>query len=363
MTWMIYGATGYTGKLIAEAAVQRGHKPVIAGRSEHKLKPLADRLGLDYLVFGVNDNAEAIDGLRRVDDLELVLHCAGPFIHTSAPMLEACLHVGAHYLDITGEISVFEHTFAQHDRAEAEGILLMSGVGFDIVPSDCLSRYVAEQKPNATQLDVVIEALGGDSGGANITAGTMKSMVEMIPGGGRLRRGGQLVPYDLGAGADRFTFPHGKRLTLPITWGDLSTAYRTTGIPNITTYMSFPPSQIKALQRFAYPLRMLLKNDMVRGWVCDQIDQNIDGPSQETRNTARSHLYARATAPDGTYADAWLETKEGYAFTVDASLLCVEQVLDGNYSGAQTPAQAFGADFVLNIDTTTRHDALDVTTA
>ena len=355
--WMIYGATGYTGQLITEVAVARGHKPLLAGRSEGKVSALAQRFALDYVVFPMDKFNTARAVLAQYPALELVLHCAGPYIYTSQPMLDACLANGVHYLDLTGELSVYENTFAHHALAEEKGIVLMSGVGFDIVPSDCLGKYVVAQLPDAVELEVVLEAFGGDVS-ASASAGTLKSLLEMLPHGGRVRRGGQLIPYDFGQGADWFEFPHGKRMAVPITWGDLSTAYRTTGVPNITTYMSMPPQQIDAIKRLAYPLRHLLKNDRIRATVRDQIEANVKGPSEQARQTVRTHVYVRATAADGRIAEAWLESKEGYAFTADAAVLSVERVLDGNYSGAHTPAGAFGADFVLDIPTTVRHDVL-----
>ncbi|MEP6985562.1 MAG: saccharopine dehydrogenase NADP-binding domain-containing protein, partial [Chloroflexota bacterium] len=97
--WMIYGATGYTGKLVAEEAVRRGHKPLLAGRSAAKLRPLAESLGLEYAVVSLDD-ADAL--AKAVGSVELVYNAAGPFIFTSDRILRACLQTGVHYLDITG---------------------------------------------------------------------------------------------------------------------------------------------------------------------------------------------------------------------------------------------------------------------
>src|SRR5215207_11302762 len=143
--WMIYGATGYTGQLVAEEAVKRGHEPILAGRNRETLAPIAKRLGLKYMVFDLNDVkivAEAIG------DLDVVYHAAGPFVKTSEPMVKACLATGTHYLDITGEYAVMESVYKLHEAALANKIALICGVGFDIVPSDCLAAYVA-QKINA----------------------------------------------------------------------------------------------------------------------------------------------------------------------------------------------------------------------
>ncbi|GAB4524461.1 MAG: saccharopine dehydrogenase NADP-binding domain-containing protein [Anaerolineae bacterium] len=357
--WMIYGATGYTGQLIAHEAVKRGHQPVLAGRSEEKLRPIAEKLGLRYSVFGLNDMFTAVGGLQAAGDIQLVLHAAGPFIHTSEPMLKACLQVGAHYLDITGEIRVLENHFLYDQKARERGILVMSGVGFDIVPSDCLNKYVADQLPDAVHLEVVISALTPSESDLGISSGTLKSMLEMMPGGGYVRRGGTLMPYDFGAGEARFRFPQGEMTAVAIPWGDLATAYRTTGIPNITTYMTLPREPIQAMRLFGGVMARLMRIRAARQWVSGQIDQFLTGPTAETRDAARTVVYARATNRMGETAEAWLETVEAYRFTAEASVLAVEHVLQGDYHGALTPAQAFGADFVLNVETTRRMDTLN----
>ncbi len=347
--WMIYGATGYTGQLIAEEATRRGHRPILAGRSQSKLKPLAERLGLPYSAFSIDDDLRALYGLREAN-VELVLNCAGPFIFTAEALREACLQLGIHYLDITGEIAVFERTFALDTRARERGVVLMSGVGLDIVPSDCLIRYVAEKLPGAVSVDVAFTAGAEDDGfGQRASSGTLKSMLEMAKLGGRARRGGRIVPVDFGAHSGQFPFPGGTKSALMIPWGDVSTAYHTTGIPNISTYMALPPAMISSARYFGPLLTILLKIHPLRAWLARQIERRITGPSEATRHTARTLFYARAQDKDGKTAEAWLETPEGYHLTMLAAVNTVERVLDSTLSGAQTPAGAFGAAFVLQV--------------
>lgn len=113
--WLIYGANGYTGELIAREAVRQGLKPTLAGRNKAKVEALAQELGLDYKAFGL-DNVNAIS--EQLQGFKLVMHCAGPFSATSKPMMEACIKAGAHYLDITGEIAVFELAQSLNSQAE-----------------------------------------------------------------------------------------------------------------------------------------------------------------------------------------------------------------------------------------------------
>lgn len=355
--WMIYGATGYTGRLLVEEAVIHGHKPIIAGRSGLKLKAIADEYGLQYVVFDL-DNSAIISKHLRENNIGLVLHVAGPFIHTSRPMVTACLQTGAHYLDITGEISVYEALFALDQKAKDAGIAILPGVGFDIVPSDCLCKYVSAQCPDATQLEVVISALNVNEADLGMSAGTLKSLIEMLPSGGKIRRNGKLQPIEFGRLTRQVVMPHGNFNAIAIPWGDVSTAYRTTGIPNITAYKVSPQSQILALQVGGYPLQWMLKIDPLRRWVNQQIDRFIPGPSEKTRQTGKTYVYARAQADDGFFAEAWLECVEGYRFTALSGILAVERILSGKYAGALTPAGAFGADFVLEIDGSYRYDVL-----
>lgn len=353
--WMLYGATGYTGKLLIEEAVSRGHKPIIAGRSAAKLQPLAEQYGVEFAAFSLDDHQKIV---RAISDVKLVLHAAGPFVQTSAPMLDACLQVGAHYLDITGEISVFENTFAHDQAAQDRGILLISGVGFDVVPTDCLIQYVADQLPDATWLEVALNALSADKNSSGVTAGTLKSGLGMIAKGNLVRRNGELVFTDFGTDTKTFRFPQGERMATAFPWGDLSTGYRTTGIPNITTYLTFPRSQIDFLRRFGHLTRRLLAVDAIRYWAERQIDARIEGPTEKQRREGRSYLYARVGNASDESIEGWLETAESYHFTAKSALLSVERVLAGSYHGALSPASAFGADFVLEVPGTKRFDVV-----
>ncbi|HLL00816.1 MAG TPA: saccharopine dehydrogenase NADP-binding domain-containing protein [Myxococcaceae bacterium] len=347
--WMLYGASGYTGRLIAEEAVRRGHRPVLAGRSREKLQPLAERLGLELVVAGLEDVRTLVASL---EGLPLVLHSAGPFVQTSEPMVQACLAAGAHYLDITGEIPVFENTFRHDAEARERGICLMSGVGFDVVPTDCLARYVADRVPGAHELDLAICA------GSTASAGTARSALGQLPQGGRVRRGGALQPWPMGKGLRRVRFTDAERTVAPIPWGDLVTAWHTTGIPNITTYMALPRAAARLL-RVTYPLlKRVLAVNAVRQGAERFIEERVHGPDALARQEHRSHIWAEARAADGRKAQAWLEMPEGYAFTAVAAVRAVEQTLARAPRGALTPAGAFGADFVLTIEGCLRLDSL-----
>jgi short subunit dehydrogenase-like uncharacterized protein len=350
---MIYGATGFTGALIAEEAVVRGHRPTLAGRDAGKLRRLAERLGLEYAVLPLNDAARLRRALERV---YLVLHCAGPFTMTADPMRRACLDTKTHYLDITGEIEVFEGTFALDSEAQAADIVMISGVGFDVLPTDSMCKYVADKLPGADLLEMAIStaAFGQPS------AGTTGSMIEIMKMGGQARRGGELKQMALGTGAREVQFPFGKRWTMPIPWGDLATAYRSTGVRNIITYMRYRPDQIRLVRWFSPLAKALFQFKPARRLVQAVINRTLHGPSEYAREHGKSVVWACASCYDGQSAEAWLETGEAYEFTKIATVSCVEAVLGEEFTkrGALSPSQAFGADFVLGMPGVRRIDSL-----
>jgi short subunit dehydrogenase-like uncharacterized protein len=159
-------------------------------------------------------------------------------------------------------------------------------------------------------------------------------------------------------------FADRERAVLPIPWGDLETAYRTTGIPNITTYMAVPRQMATFAKGWAIgaavaPLaRLVLGAEPIRRLIERRIERTVKGPDEALRATSRSHVWARAANAAGQSAEGWLETLDGYSFTAASSVLAVERLLASSIAGAVTPAQAFGPDFVLEVQSTRRFDAL-----
>src|SRR5829696_2843358 len=176
---LIYGSNGYTGRLIVERALERGLRPVLAGRNAAEVQRQADELGLEHRVFSLDDPRAVDAGLVGVG---VVMHCAGPFARTSRPMADACLRTRVHYLDITGEIAVFEALAARDAEAKASGVMLLPGVGFDVVPSDCLAAHLARRLPTATRLTLAFRSAGRMSRGTALTA------IDRISDGGLVRR-------------------------------------------------------------------------------------------------------------------------------------------------------------------------------
>jgi short subunit dehydrogenase-like uncharacterized protein len=311
-TWMLYGAAGYTGALIAQHAIDRGHRPMLAGRSASALAALANKLDLPYRVLNLEDPAALRAAVTEVD---LVLNAAGPFLHTATPLAEASLDVGVHYLDISNELQVFRALYGLNSRAEHGGVAVIPGVGFGVVATNCLARYVSDAVGGATHLEVATRAATAEAG-----PGVAATRRESLPFGGWVRRNGGLDAFALGSGITTIDLPDGTCTVMPLPTGDLEAAFHATEAPNITAYAAIP---------------------------------NAEGPQD-----LRSFAWARATSADGATTQAWLETGESYIFTAAASIRAVEETFGRSLRGSFSPAAAFGAEFAFTIDDTTRIDAL-----
>jgi short subunit dehydrogenase-like uncharacterized protein len=339
--WMIYGANGYTGELVAEEAVGRGMRPVLAGRREEALRPLAEKLGCEHRVFELSSGDEVA---RHLDGVRAMLLCAGPFSRTSKPALDGCLAARVHYLDITGEIAVFEACQARRHEAAAAGCVVLPGVGFDVVPTDCLAASLALLLPDASELALAFHA------GSTSSRGTARTMLEGVPQGGAIRKGGVITKVPLGWKTATIPFHDKSRLAVTIPWGDVSTAFYSTGIPDIEVYVAQPPSNIRAMKMMR-PFGKLLGLSPVQRLIARRIDARAPGPDATARAKGRSELWGRARNPSGGEVEGTLTTPEGYRLTVLTALASVQRLLAGGVTpGAHTPSTAFGADFITSIE-------------
>ena len=339
MQWMIYGANGYTGRLIAQEAKARGLSPVLAGRSD-AVAALARQLGLAHRRFDLDDRDAVRGGL---DGIGLVLHCAGPFSATAAPMLEGCLAVGAHYLDITGEIDVFAHCHAQDARAHERGIVVLPGAGFDVVPTDCLAAMLKRELPTATHLVLAFEAGGGPS------PGTARTSIEGLGKGGRARIDGELRRVPLAWKTRSFVRDGQPRTAMTIPWGDVYTSYISTGIPNVEVYMAAAPATIARVRRLRL-LGPLLDTALVQGLLKRGVARSVRGPSDDKRANTVTHVWGEVRNSGGTEIKRHLVVPNGYTLTATASLGIVEHLLRGtDATGYRTPSQLMGAEYVLSL--------------
>jgi short subunit dehydrogenase-like uncharacterized protein len=345
-TWLIYGANGYTGELIAREAVQRGLKPILAGRNRAAVEALAAELGCESRIFDLDNPAAIAIGLK---ECALVLHCAGPFSHTAKPMIDACLLTHTHYLDITGEIAVFEMAAAYDAVAKLANVMLLPGVGFDVVPTDCLAAQLKSQLPTATHLALAFRGLG------NMSRGTTLTGLEGMSTGGTVRRDGKLIPVPTAWKTRYIDFGDGRGpvATITLPWGDVSTAYYTTGIPNIEVYVAFKPWSRRLIKLSRY-FRWLLGSAPAQSYFRSQVKRMPRGATPEQRARSISTVWGEARDDSGHIVTGRLTTPDGYSLTVLTSLAIVEQALGGPQGGRhpigfQTPAKAYGADFIFTI--------------
>lgn len=345
--FLIYGANGYTGTLIAREAVTRGHRPVLAGRDAEALPTLASDLGLGYRVFALDAPAQVTEGIRGE---QAVLHCAGPFVHTYRPMADACLRAGVHYLDITGEVAVFEGLAARTTAAQAAGVMLLPGVGFDVVPSDCLAAHLKRRLPSATRLALGLLSLG------RVSRGTATTMAENIHHGGLVRQDGALRRVPAAWKTRVIDFGTGPVKAITIPWGDVSTAFHSTGIPNIEVYVAARLG-LRLAARASRPFGWLLGSRLAQGLLRRRIRAGPPGPTEEERARGRSYLWGEAVDNRGRRVVSRLQGPEGYTLTARAALAVVERVLAGDAPpGFQTPSTAYGCDFVLGLEGMARAD-------
>ena len=346
--WIIYGSYGYTGRLIAEKAADYHSNVILSGRNEEKLKKQSEQLGLPYEAADLSDSGQ-MDKL--LGSAGLVIHCAGPFAHTWQPMLDACIRNRCHYLDITGEIPVFEGIKARDNEIKNAGIMAMPGTGFDVVPTDCMALFLKKQLPDASHLELAFMGLGG-----GVSHGTAQTMAENLGSGGAIRENGKIRSVPVAYQTREIDFGEKRRMAVSIPWGDVSTAHHTTGIKNIIVYTAMKPSAIK-MMKITNWMAPVLKLNAVRSLVKKLVSQKVTGPDQATRETGTSYIWGEVKNESGDIITARQITPEGYRLTALSSLLIAQKVNSGDFkAGYQTPASAYGEDLILEIEGTKREN-------
>jgi short subunit dehydrogenase-like uncharacterized protein len=346
--FLLYGSYGYTGRLIARRALEVGLRPLLAGRDAERVRAHAAELGLEHRAYALDDAAAADAALAEAP---VVLHAAGPFSRTAAPMAQACLRTKTHYLDITGELGVFEAMAALGPRARDAGVMLLPGTGFDVVPTDCLAAHLKRRLPTATRLALAFQPVGG-----GISRGTATTMVENASRGGAVRRGGRIVPVPAAFKTREVDFGRGPVSVTTIPWGDVSTAFHSTGIPDVEVYTRMGAGQRRMLVASRY-LGWLVGSGPVQRLLKGRVAAAPPGPSDEQRARGRSLVWGEAEDAEGRRAVSRMRTPEGYTLTAVSSVEIVRKVLAGHApAGFQTPSLAYGPDWVLEMEGVERED-------
>lgn len=344
-TILLYGSNGYTARLMLDLLEQYNLQPILAGRRQAAIEPLAQQYNLESLVFDLTSREQIVHHLKDVD---LVLHCAGPFSKTAKPMVEACLASKTHYLDITGEIEVFELCKSYDTQAKEQGIVVMPGVGFDVVPSDTAAYLAAQEIHNPTQLTLYFGVRGG-----KMSPGTTLTMAENLGRGGAARINGTIHIESVAAQKARVQLFADKAFSMgSIPWGDVSTAYTSTGIPNIRVLTTMPESQSKQANKLK-GFGGILSSRAVQWLIRKYIKAKVKGPTQEQRDKSRSAIIAHVQNDAGDSSVIRIETIEGYNLTAHTALTCAQRVLtESPNAGYHTPTTAFGDSIMRNMHDT-----------
>jgi short subunit dehydrogenase-like uncharacterized protein len=345
---IIYGSYGYTGNLIAQECRSKNLDVILSGRNVEALKKQSAITNYPYEVVDITDSTALKNLLAKG---KLVIHCGGPFQYTARAMVSACLETKTHYTDITGESAVFELLSKVDDQGKQAGITVMPGTGFDVVPSDCLALHLKNRLPSATHLQLAFA-----SSGAGFSRGTSKTMAEGLGYGSMIRKDGKLTTVPTGSRTKEIDYGPFKIPSLNIPWGDISTAWRSTGIPNIEVYIGSNEKQIAYAKRSNY-INWFLRLRWVKDYMLKKIDQKPAGPSDEKRKKGRMFLWGKVWDGSGKESSTRLETIDGYTLTAKTSVLIAEKILNGNFkSGYQTPAMAYGSGLIMETEGTKRTD-------
>jgi short subunit dehydrogenase-like uncharacterized protein len=347
-TVIIYGSYGYTGKIIAQECQSKNLTVILAGRNKQALQKQSEETGYPYEVVEISDSIALKNLLKKG---VIVIHCGGPFKHTAKTMVDACLETKTHYTDITGEYQVFELLSGYDQRGTEASITIMPGIGFDVVPSDCLALHLKNRLPSATHLQLAFTMTKG-----GLSRGTSKSMTEGFGYGSLIRKDGKLKPINLGEKILEIDFGPFKSKTINIPWGDISTAWRSTGIPNIEVYTGATDRMIRSARMTKY-INWFLRLRWVKNYMLKKIDQRPAGPTEEKRNSGRSFLWGKVWDASGKECVSQLETLSGYTLTAKTAVLIAHKILNGNFTaGYQTPAMTFGSNLIMEVEQTTMKD-------
>lgn len=344
---LIYGANGYTGRLITKQAINQNLNVELAGRNSLAIGELAEQYQVKHHIVELNQTSQLKELLQ---EFETVIHCAGPFSETALPMVEACLATSTNYLDITGEISVFEMIMRQHDAAKSAEVALIPGIGFDVVPTDCLTAYVFEKMPDAKSLELAF--VGSKTG---LSRGTAVTMVKNMPDGGYIRKNGKITKVPLAYEVKEIEFPHKKQWCMTIPWGDLMTAYHQTGIPNIKVFSGVNYNTLQKIRRFR-SLKFILGISWIQKIVRKKVERTVTGPTAENLELGNTYIMAKVINHKGEQVNAYMITPEAYQLTALTAVIAAKSLTNSKLKGYYTPAQAFGKDFIMEVEGVIRQD-------
>lgn len=328
-TLMIYGATGYTGRLASEHAKYLALDVILAGRSEDTLRSVAQGLSLPYRAFSIENPTQLETSLKGVG---VLLNCAGPYYRTAKPLIAQCLHDGVHYLDVSAELDSYRICMENDEAAKRANITLMPGCGGSVSMLGCLAGHLIDKaKCDPLRIDIALRIAGSMSRGSIVSAveNLTTQCLERVDGAILEKRNQESKDFDFADGK-------GAVSCFPVTLPDLFTIWASTGTRNIGTFVHQASGT---------------------GFPTENIESLPTGPTAEEREASPYHASATLVSRDGTVTRAALHIVNGYTFTPIAAVEAARRILEGEAkAGYQTPAGMFGKDFAKTIRGTTIED-------
>lgn len=349
--WLIYGANGYTARQIVHRALENGYKPILAGRDAQKIVDFAQETKLSCRIFDLSTPIDA----HFLEDIHLIVNCAGPFSKTSKPILEACYRTRTNYIDVSGELSTFENIFANASLWQQRGLTVIPGSGFDVVPSDCLAAFLKNKLPDATKLTIGIKV-----NGTRPSYGTLKSLAEAIAEGGKVRVDNKLKNVPNAWRTKLIPFSKHSSLAVSMPLAELSSCWHSTRIPNIQTFFSIETKLLRYI-RMSRLVRPLLFIPFVLEWVKRQISFIYEAPNPRVLQKGSAVVWGEVRNAQGKAKSLRLKTDEAYHFTAQSALCIIDKILRGEIdAGAYSPSMALGPEFILNLDRVSVEDIIPV---
>ncbi|MGI5231304.1 saccharopine dehydrogenase family protein [Actinoallomurus sp. CA-142502] len=331
----VYGANGYTGRLVVAELARRGIDLVLVGRDIERLRKTA--AGTETRAAGVDDTAALAGAFHGCD---AVINCAGPFSVSGEAVVRAAIRAGRHYVDISGEqlyLKRIHDTFAQ--EATEAGVTVVPGVNDDGLPSDLIAHLAARRVSPVAELVIALDLARS---GASPSRGTLRSAlanIDTFTDGGLTYRDGDWRP-DVPALRTSIVFPGGTgpapvaRFPLP-------------GVVTVPRHVS------------ARHVEGVVRTELVAAFSAvtpEVVDSVPDGPSEDDRRAGRWTVLAEATGQDGRSARGVVSGPDTYGST---AVIAVESarrlVADGAEPGVLAPAQAY--DPIGFLDFLTEHGA------
>jgi short subunit dehydrogenase-like uncharacterized protein len=335
--WLIYGAYGYTGKLIVREALKIGKNPILAGRNDIKLLNLANEFDLKYKLFELDDIDEISENLM---DIDIVFNLAGPYSKTSDILIQACLKTQTHYLDLSGDIDIYQNAYSYNEEAKAKGISIICGVGFNVIVTEAAALIASESIKEPSSIMVAIAAMTKPS------SGTFKQTMEILPKGGREIRDGVLKSSIIGEDRRFINYGDFSLMSYSIPMGELPVIQRSTNVKNIKAYLSLSNSMSTSFDFFNEVVTSFASKRYGRVILKKFANAFINGPSEEQNTNGKSYVWASAESENGDISEVIIQTPKAYYFTALLALGVLNEFEKKEITGALTPAQAFGKDFI-----------------